>query len=337
MNGESDVCFEVAAEAWLQGAQTRDRKPLRASSVPTIRCALDNYLIPTLGKLPLSKVHNGTVKNVVSVMKKKGLSPKTVQTYTNMVKTIVASVLDEETGEPVFMRKWNPVVLDMPIVEDQHQPCFTAEEIQSMCSSIRDEHPKSLWEIVLYVLLASTGLRISEALGLEKHHVINGGRTLVIEQQVSRFGRIVREKLGTKTRAGKRQVDLHPDVAGILWDYMQYEVRNSLLFPTRENTPQLPRNILRNLTRRIKGKGFHAFRRFRESWLSEMSCNNDIKIFWMGHKPESMSELYSKLGKKTEMRLAEAERIGTGIDLHQCQIHPSSDARKFVSQIVKVA
>jgi len=74
-------------------------------------------------------------------------------------------------------------------------------------------------------------------------------------------------------------------------------------------------------------KGFHAFRRFRETWLSEQSCNHDIKIYWMGHKPESMSELYAKLSRKTEMRLEEAKRIGVGFDPTKC----------FSDQIVKVA
>ena len=89
-----------------------------------------------------------------------------------------------------------------------------------------------------------------------------------------------------------------------------------MLFPTREGTPQLPRNLLRILTRH-GGKGFHSFRRFRETVLSEMSCNHDIKIYWMGHKPESMSELYSKLSKKLDMRLAEAERVGIGFNSDQ--------------------
>jgi site-specific recombinase XerD len=39
-------------------------------------------------------------------------------------------------------------------------------------------------EQALYVLLASTGMRISEALGLEARHTINDGRTIKVEQQV---------------------------------------------------------------------------------------------------------------------------------------------------------
>ncbi len=41
-------------------------------------------------------------------------------------------------------------------------------------------------EQALYVLLAATGMRISEALALETHHFTNSGRTIVVEQQVEK-------------------------------------------------------------------------------------------------------------------------------------------------------
>jgi hypothetical protein len=58
----------------------------------------------------------------------------------------------------------------------------------------------------------------------------------------------------------------------------------------------------------------------RRLHLSEMSCNHDIKIFWMGHRPESMSEPYSKLKEKVEVRQKEAERAGVSFDLQKRQI-----------------
>jgi hypothetical protein len=34
----------------------------------------------------------------------------------------------------------------------------------------------------------------------------------------------------------------------------------------------------------------------------------------MAHKPQTMSEVYSRVHKELEMRLAEAERVGYGFD-----------------------
>ena len=41
----------------------------------------------------------------------------------------------------------------------------------------------------------------------------------------------------------------------------------------------------------------------------------DINNFWMAHKPQTMSEVYSHLDEELEMRLAEAERVAYGFDL----------------------
>jgi len=56
--------------------------------------------------------------------------------------------------------------------------------------------------------------------------------------------------------------------------------------------------------------GFHAFRRFRKTWLRGKRVQEDINNFWMGHAPETMSETYSRLDLELDLRLAEAESMG---------------------------
>src|SRR5271154_6779732 len=85
--------FKEAAEAWLVAAQCRKRKPMRNTSVPSVQGALDKWLFPNIGSLPLAQVHNGSVKRLVSVMSVGGLSPKSINTYTNLVKSIMKSVV----------------------------------------------------------------------------------------------------------------------------------------------------------------------------------------------------------------------------------------------------
>lgn len=68
-------------------------------------------------------------------------------------------------------------------------------------------------------------------------------------------------------------------------------------------------------TKHMPGMGWHAFRRFRKTWLRGKRCQEDINIFWMGHKPKTMSEIYSHRFEEIDMRLAEAEAVGFGFDL----------------------
>jgi hypothetical protein len=64
-----------------------------------------------------------------------------------------------------------------------------------------------------------------------------------------------------------------------------------------------------------KGMGWHSFKRFRKTWLRGARFLEDINNFWMAHKPQTMSELYSHLHEELKMRLDEAERVGYGFDV----------------------
>ncbi len=61
--------------------------------------------------------------------------------------------------------------------------------------------------------------------------------------------------------------------------------------------------------------GWHAFRHFRETRLRGERCQPDINVFWMGHQPETMSELYSHLFEEVEKRVAKADRVGVGFPI----------------------
>lgn len=301
--------FGETALEWLAWAQARSRKPIRKATAHNAKFVISKWLIPHLGSLPLEKVNNGSVKKMVQAMKAEGLSPKTMTTHVTLVKTIMKSVMDEETGEPLHPRTWNSTFLDLPVIANQKQPCYTREEIEELITRF----PSNTWERMLVILLAATGLRVSEALGLDVMSCIgNGYRTLTIQAQGNQWGKRV-EVL--KTDAGRREVDLPEDVAILLKRYCimgRSMGQGQLLFGTRNRTCKTPRNIRRyfRLT-----KGFHGFRRFRQTHLSKMNCNHDVNLFWMGHKPQDMSGLYSKLKDEVETRLEEANRVGTGFEL----------------------
>jgi integrase len=223
--------------------------------------------------------------------------------------------LKAANGEPVHKRTWDAETMDLPIVEysEQKRPSLKVKTISELIAA------SSGPEQVLYVLLAATGMRISEALALETRHFINGGRTIKVEQQVMKdCPRIVTY---LKTSAAKREIDLHPDVAEFLQRYMSG--KSGLLFSTAKGTPHLYGNLEdRWLTPRLAkmgldetGMGWHSFKRFRKTWLRGRRCLEDINNFWMAHKPQTMSELYSHLHEELEMRLDEAKRVEYGFDL----------------------
>lgn len=194
--------------------------------------------------LPLSMVDNLTVKPLVRKMVEGGLDPETVNKYVRYVKQVVKSKL-APNGEPLYPRVWNSSVLDLPLVvySKQKRPALKVEDVNVLIANAESDE-----ERYLYVLLAATGMRISEALALETRHFINGGRTIVVEQQVEK------------------------------------------------DCPRM---------------------RFRNSWLRAPAqrCQEDLRKFWLAHKPKEMGELYSALKEDLPTRLAESERVGYGFVL----------------------
>jgi integrase len=163
------------------------------------------------------------------------LSPRTCEKYTLYCKQVVASK-KAPNGEDLYPRQWNAEVMDLPVVvhSKQKRPAQKVDGVDMLIASAESHE-----ERYLYVLLAATGMRISEALALEAKHFINGGRTIVVEQQVMKHCPRIKKKL--KTDASYRQIDLHPDVAEYLRKFVTG--RSGLILQTKNGTPYLYGNL----------------------------------------------------------------------------------------------
>ena len=72
--------------------------------------------------------------------------------------------------------------LDLPVVNQKEQRCpsLKAKTINQLVQESEGD------EQALYILLASSGMRISEALAIERRNFTNDGRTIQVRQQVHR-------------------------------------------------------------------------------------------------------------------------------------------------------
>ena len=309
------VTFREQAKICLQEATTRNRRPIRNTT--SIQGALNKWINPVIGDMTLSMVDNVTLKPLVKKLVKSGLAPETIRKYVEYVKKVMSSKL-APNGEPLYPRVWNATVMDLPLVvySKQKRPALKTEGISALIDAAESDEEK-----YLYVLLAATGMRVSEALALEARHFINSGRTIVVEQQVDKDRPRIVNYL--KTDASWRQIELHPDVA----DYLRKFVigKSGLILHTKHGTPYLYGNLAEDwLDQRLAklglyeaGMGWHSFKRFRNSWLRAPAqrCQEDLRKFWLAHKPKDMGELYSALKEDLPTRLAEAERVGYGFVL----------------------
>lgn len=100
------MTFREQAQTWLDDMRNRDSDPLAPATLATWGYALENWINPNIGDLPVESVNNLALRDLVAKMAKGGLSPKSVVNYSQIVKMVVASATTGD-GEELFPRKWN--------------------------------------------------------------------------------------------------------------------------------------------------------------------------------------------------------------------------------------
>jgi hypothetical protein len=285
--------------------------PLEQTTIDTRRYALDKWILPSLGNAYLAELKNPQLKALVDKMVAQGLAPSTIRDYTQIVKAVVASAINDD-GEEMFPRKWNAEFIDAPPIGKQNQPA-------SDCAGITDIVFYAPGQFrVLYALLAGCGpMRAGEALGLEiGKHISSDFRTLHIVQKAKRG--LIQPFL--KTKNGERDVDLCTPLAEMLKEFVG-DRKSGLLFQTSTGKQLLQANTLQDSLHPILSYmaheygGFNVFRRFRRTHLETTGCPEVLRHFWSGHKQTHVSERYIKFLQKRDWRLQWADRIGLGFEL----------------------
>ena len=304
------ITFREQAEIWLGQMKNRKRKPVAPSTLENWGRCLRNWLIPNIGDMPLDSIGNLALRNLGTTMVKGGLGASAIRSYTNAVKMVVASAVNEE-GDPLFLRKWNHDFIDLPEDKNPKQPTLTSDLVTAIVGAPR----KKLYGM-LYALCASAGLRFGEALGIDIRNVSPDCTTIKICQKAWR-GQI-HDYL--KSENGKREIDLHPLVATMLKDFVG-DRRSGLLFSTRTGRQLSQQNILKRSLHPILADlnqpkmGCHGFRRFHITWLRKNLVPEDLITFWHGHAGKTVTDSYSKLKDDAEFRKQVVQKVGLGFEL----------------------
>jgi integrase len=313
--------FREQADWWLKEIRAgrilskKRRTPMRSATVAGYESAV-TWLRNVIGDRPLTDVKNEVARELVTAMKaaKPPLADKTIVTYFQVVKAVVASAVNKE-GEQLHSRNWNLHFIGLPIVNEkkQNKPTSAAKEIEQIVSMAKGRYR------VLLALLPGSGLRIGEALGLKVgEHVSPDCKTLYVRQSVWNG-----KEQDPKTENAVRDVDVCSDLAAMLKDYIGNRT-NGFLFHADSGKPLLQRNILRDglnpiltkLNLKQNGKGFHSFRRFRVMHLRKNRVPWDLEKFWIGHANKDVTDRYAaQLKEDVEWRKDVAEKTGLGFAL----------------------
>jgi integrase len=230
----------------------------------------------------------------------------TINELVSVVKSVVGSLVDENSGEPLFKRDWSARFIDAPTVVKQKQPRMTVKDVERCLEASTSDKEK-----LLYSVLAGTGLRIAEALairigGTEDQTSWDRNRAAIYVRSSIFNGR---EIARLKTVAAKRTVDLDPRLNDFISQYVESKgiKPGDYLFRARRDRP-MHVNTARHWLADRRIPGFHAFRRFRITRLRECAVPEDILRFWVGHSGQSIADRYSELGQCDDLRREWAAR-----------------------------
>jgi integrase len=304
--------FKEQSETFLKAAQNRKRSPISQGTADKYRSNLAHAL-PVLGNRDLADINNGALKVLVAKLVGDGLAPTTVNGVTSVVKLVVASAVNEE-GSQLYPRTWNHEFMELPVIDQNSlkAPVATRHAIETALGRANGQ------DKALYALLAGSGLRIGEAQALlvGPEDGVNSTwnpetGTLYIKSIIS-DGEFANR---TKTKAGKRQVDLCQKLNAFLKTVLNPEV-GKLMFRAPDGGPTCKMTIWRHMEKDGLEDGCHTLRRFR---ITELRGNAEIPEglikFWTGHANESITDRYDKIREDVSKRKLFAEKAGLGFEL----------------------
>ena len=271
--------FEEYATRWLDTYRGRTSRGLSERTRRTYRRDLKRWAIPHFRGYRLEEVEPPDVRAFVTYLEGAGLRPASVRAILAPVKAMYATAVDDgavRSNPTRDVRVGNPD----DDTEGREVRALTRAELARLLKHIPAQRR------LLFELLAQTGLRISEAIGLTWADVEFGpGPRLIVRRQDCRgeVGRL-------KSAHSRRDVPLSPATARRLWEIGADQPSSARVFTSPAGEPLRYENLRRRvLVPAAKdagldwATGFHLFRHTCASLLFE--AGRDVKQVsaWLGH------------------------------------------------------
>lgn len=274
--------FEDYAREWLDSYEGQSGGGLSVLTREAYRRAMLGRAIPFFGRSKLAEVEPPDVRRFIASLKAEGLAPSTIRKELAPVKVMFATAVEDGAlrSNPAAGRRVNGSRrgADEEPAEERAK-AMTRAELGTLLSEVPEE-----WRL-FFELLAHSGLRISEALGLTWEDVEFGERPrLVVRRQLFR-GQLVR----LKSDSSRRDVPLSPGVARRLWVSRRSRGEGEPVFPSATGTPLQASNVRRRVLEPARTRaglpwvGFHAFRHTCASLLFENGKHIKQVSKWLGH------------------------------------------------------
>jgi integrase len=238
---EPSTTFKQYAEEWMEGFA---KTALKESTYRGYRSVLDKHLEPAFGKKPLIEITRSDVKAFIFQKIKGGMSAERAK----RIKATLSGIFSHAVEDGLIQANPSARLDKMLKAKDQSlnkeiSP-YTAEELEIYLEAVRTGFTE---HFPMFLTLARTGLRLSEALGLQWGDIDFRGGFIEIKR-----GWVNQRETTTKT--GKtRRVDATPQLLATLRSFRQQRKEQTLkngwgevpewVFINQEGKPLDPGNL----------------------------------------------------------------------------------------------
>lgn len=203
----SRAAFDQHAREWVENCQGRTARGFDEDTRKSYSAALEAWAIPAFGGTKLRDIDRRDIKRLIARMQRAGLAPSTISRYLAPLRALFSDAVEdgELSANPATRLAINAKAAKTSRDRPERAKLMSRVELAAVLAEIPEQHR------LLFEVMAGTGARISEVLGLEWRDLSEAG--LRIERQWYRG--VVK---ATKTAAGVRTVDLSPDLRRKLWE-----------------------------------------------------------------------------------------------------------------------
>jgi len=261
---------------WLR----KKEQQVRPNTLASYRQKMDRHIIPHLGEIKLLDLHPLQIETMLDRLVALGHSGRQRQ--------YVFSLLKQALKQAV---KWRLInynacdAVDTPTPNPPTRNTLTADQVRQYLAAIEGER-----NAALYILLTQTGLRISEALGLQWDCVdLRNGFITIRRSLVDADGEYYLQD-ATKTKSSCRRIKLSALAENALDDHgalMQSEGHKNApwVFCSLDAGHLVRRTVLRDHKRILKSAGLP------EITLHELRHTVGTLLAEWGHHPKTIADL----------------------------------------------
>lgn len=266
------------------------KRDIKQSTLENMKSTYAHHIEDVLGPLRLSEVTPLVIQSWVDGLSETKLSAATVGKCYRYLRAAM------NTAEAWGLVERCPCrSISLPRVERKEVEPLTREEVRRVLDYASGQ------ERVLYALLAYSGLRLGEALGLAWRHVDLNHNVLIVERAWNRNGLTT-----PKTESSRRAVPVTSTLAAMLHEYEGSKVDplpDAFLFTQGGDQPLDPSKALKDWSKAQDAVGvrhctLHSLRHFYASVMLEAGCSIRYLQHSLGHSSPTMTlGVYSHLMK----------------------------------------